>query len=272
MSDWETVGSSNDGWEDVGGWETVSPKKRDTTLSEDFGIGMANVASPLIKWGGLVAGASAGLVGADETQDKIYKGMEDTLKSTQDYWVPKDAEQQTFLGKAWSVGSTLPMQLLSFPFSSADTGKTAVDAGEDGSWGGAAQGAAALDTLGNLAGVVLPGAIGGSLLKKFASGAAINAAQETYIKKAIQNSLETEKGKKAFEPTWEGAALAGIVGGPMGMAVPSRKGNEPTAKPPITEVDKVDPSIKADGLTTSSGELVLLNRAYNSSLDKLSNI
>jgi len=272
MSDWETVGSSNDGWEDVGGWETVSPKKRDTTLSEDFGIGMANVASPLIKFGGLVAGAGAGLVGADETQDKIYKGMEDTLKSTQDYWIPKDAEQQTFGGKATSAISTLPMQLLSFPFSPADTGKTAVDAGEDGSWGGAAGGAVALDTLGNLAGVALPGGMGGSLLKKFASGAAINAAQETYIKKAIQNSLETEKGKKAFEPTWEGAALAGIVGGPMGMATPSRKGTEPTAKPPIPEVDKVDPSIKADGLTASNGELVLLNRAYNSSLDKLSNI
>ena len=43
------------------------PQKRDTTLGEDFGIGMANVASPLIKWGGLVAGGGAGLVGADET-------------------------------------------------------------------------------------------------------------------------------------------------------------------------------------------------------------
>ena len=272
MSDWETVGSSNDGWEDVGGWETVSPKKRDTTLSEDFGIGMANVASPLIKWGGLVAGAGAGLVGADETQDKIYKGMEDTLKSTQDYWVPKDAEQQTFGGKAASVLSTLPMQLLSFPFSPADTGKTLVDAGEDGGWNGTAQGGAALDTLGNLAGVALPGAIGGSLLKKFASGAAINAAQESLVKGAISAQATTEKGKKAFEPTLEGAALAAMVGGPMGMVTPSRKGTEPTAKPPIPEVDKVDPSIKADGLTTSSGELVLLNRAYNSSLDKLSNI
>jgi len=272
MSDWETVGSSNDGWEDVGGWETVSPKKRDTTLSEDFGIGMANVASPLIKWGGLVAGAGAGLVGADETQDKIYKGMEDTLKSTQDYWVPKDAEQQTFGGKAASVLSTLPMQLLSFPFSPADTGKTLVDAGEDGGWNGTAQGGAALDILGNLAGVALPGAIGGSLLKKFASGAAINAAQDSLVKGAISAQATTEKGKKAFEPTLEGAALAAMVGGPMGMVTPSRKGTEPTAKPPIPEVDKVDPSIKADGLTTSSGELVLLNRAYNSSLDKLSNI
>jgi len=248
------------------------PQKRDTTLGEDFGIGMANVASPLIKWGGLVAGAGASLVGADDTQEKIYKGMEDTLKSTQDYWVPKDAEQQTFGGKAASVLSTLPMQLLSFPFSPADTGKTLVDAGEDGSWNGTAQGGAALDTLGNLAGVALPGAIGGSLLKKFASGAAINAAQDSLVKGAISAQAITEKGKKAFEPTLEGAALAAMVGGPMGMVTPSRKGTEPTAKPPIPEVDKVDPSIKADGLTTSNGELVLLNRAYNSSLDKLSNI
>jgi len=260
--------SSND---PLGLFSSESPK-RNTTLGEDFGIGMANAASPLIKWGGLVAGAGAGLVGADETQDKIYKGMEDTLKSTQDYWVPKDAEQQTFGGKAASVLSTLPMQLLSFPFSPADTGKTLVDAGEDGSWNGTAQGGAALDTLGNLAGVALPGAIGGSLLKKFASGAAINAAQDSLVKGAISAQATTEKGKKAFEPTLEGAALAAMVGGPMGMVTPSRKGTEPPAKPPSTEVDKVDPSIKADGLTTSSGELVLLNRAYNSSLDKLNNI
>jgi hypothetical protein len=36
MADWETVGKTNDGWEDAGGWETVSPAKRKTTIGEDL--------------------------------------------------------------------------------------------------------------------------------------------------------------------------------------------------------------------------------------------
>ena len=245
--------------------------KRDTTKMEDFQIGLHNAAAPVVKWGGMVAGAIPSYLGDTETADKIYKGTDETLKSMEDYWVPKDAEQKTFGGKALSVGTTLPQQLLSFPFSPADTGKTLVDAGEDGGWNSSAQGGAALDTLGNMVGVALPGSLGGSLLKKFGSGAAINALQDTVVKQAISAQATTEKGKKAFEPTVEGAALAAMVGGPMGMLSPSKPQVGET-KPPAPVVDKTDPSIKAPGHVPSTGELTMLNRVYQSSLDKIANI
>ena len=88
--------------------------KRDTTKMEDFQIGLHNAAAPVVKWGGMVAGAIPSYLGDTETADKIYKGTDETLKSMEDYWVPKDAEQKTFGGKALSVGTTLPQQLLSF--------------------------------------------------------------------------------------------------------------------------------------------------------------
>ena len=245
--------------------------KRDTTKMEDFQIGLHNAAAPVVKWGGMVAGAIPSYLGDTETADKIYKGTDETLKSMEDYWVPKDAEQKTFGGKALSVGTTLPQQLLSFPFSPADTGKTLVDAGEDGSWNGSAQGGAALDTLGNLVGVALPGSLGGGLLKKFGSGAAINALQDTAVKQAISAQATTEKGKKAFEPTVESAALAAMVGGPMGTLSPSKPQISET-KPPAPIVDKTDPSIKTNSYVPSSGELTMLKRVYDSSLDKIANI
>lgn len=245
--------------------------KRDTTKMEDFQIGLHNAAAPVVKWGGMVAGAVPSYLGDTETADKIYKGMDETLKSMEDYWVPKDAEQKTFGGKALSVGTTLPQQLLSFPFSPADTGKTLVDAGEDGSWNGSAQGGAALDTLGNLVGVALPGSMGGSLLKKFATGAASNALQDTAVKQAISAQAKTEAGQKAFEPSMESAALAAMVGGPMGMLSPSKPQVGET-KPPVPPVDKTDPSIKTNSYVPSSGELTMLKRVYDSSLDKIANI
>jgi len=271
MAEWETVGKSDDGWEDIDGWETVSPKKRDTTKVEDYQIGLYNAAAPVVKWGGMVAGAVPSYLGDTETADKIYKGMDETLKSMEDYWVPKDAEQKTFGGKALSVGTTLPQQLLSFPFSPAETGKTLVDAGEDGGWNGTAQGGAALDTLGNVVGVALPGSVGGSLIKKFITGAISNAVQDTAVKQAISAQAKTETGQKAFEPTVESAALAAMVGGPMGTLSPSKPQISET-KPPAPIVDKTDPSIKTNSYVPSSGELTMLKRVYDSSLDKIANI
>lgn len=244
------------------------PQKRNTTFGEDLSIGLNNAAAPVVKFGGLVAGAGAGLVGADGVQESIYKGMDEQLKSMENYWVPKDAEQN-FTGKAIGTVGTLPMQLLSFPFSPADTGKEMVDAGETTS---KAMDAAAIDTLMNTAGVALPGAIGGSLLKKFVTGAGINAAQETYTKKVINTIAETEKAKEKFKPTLEGAALSAIVGGPLGMATPSRTSAAPTAVPVKDPINKVDPSMQSSNQTPSDGEITMLTRVYKSSISKIENI
>lgn len=249
--------------------QSQKPAKRKTTLAEDFGIGLHNAAAPVVKFGGMVAGAVPSYLGQTDAADTVYKKMDETLKSMEDYWVPKDAEQD-FGGKAASILTTLPQQLVSFPFSPAETGKTLVDLGEDGGWNSDAQGAAALDTLGNLAGVALPGAVGGSLLKKFATGAGINAAQETYMKQAIQNIAKTEEGKKAFEPTLEGAALAAMVGGPLGAVTPSQR--QPVAQPKPSVLDKTDPSMKPSGHVPSEGEMKMLEMVHRNSKDSLVNL
>lgn len=234
----------------------TKPQKRNTTVAEDLQIGLHNAAAPIVKWAGMVGGAVPSYLGKQDAADSVYKTMDETLKSMEDYWVPKDAEQKTFAGKAIGTIGTLPMQLVSFPFSPADTGKTLVDAGEDGSWNSAAQGGAMLDTLGNVAGVALPGAIGGNLAKKFVSGAAINAGQETFMKKAIQNVAETEKGKAAFEPTWEGAGLAAITGGPMGMLTPSMNKTVDTQPNPYNrKADTTEPQVEAKAMTDVDNQI-----------------
>jgi len=234
-----------------------SSNKRNTSVFEDFKIGLNNAAQPVAKWTGMVAGAGARYLGAEDTSDAIFKKTDELTKSMEDYWVPKDAEQKTFAGKAIGTALTLPQQLVAFPFSPAETGKTLVDAGEDGSWNGNAQGAAMLDTLGNTAGVALPGAVGGGLLKKFVSGAAINAGQETFMKKAIQNIATTEKGKAAFEPTLEGAGLAAIVGGPLGMLTPNAsKTLSDTRNPYIDKrIDTKAPEVEAKAMTDVDNQI-----------------
>lgn len=234
-----------------------SSNKRNTSIFEDFKVGLNSAAQPVAKWAGMVAGAVPSYLGDTETADSIYKKTDELTKSMEDYWVPKDAEQKTFAGKAIGTVASLPQQLLAFPFSPAETGKTLVDAGEDGSWNGNVQGAAMLDTLGNTAGVALPGAVGGGLLKKFVSGAAINAGQETFMKKAIQNTATTEKGKAAFEPTLEGAGLAAIVGGPMGMLTPNApKTLSDTRNPYIDKrIDTKAPEVEAKAMTDVDNQI-----------------
>ena len=265
MSGWETVSKSNDGWEDVGGWETVSPEKRKTTLGEDFKIGGAGIANTLTKATGLAAGGIASALGATERADSIYKFMEDRIAQTNKELIPNDAEQ-TFGGKVASVLTTLPGQLVAMPFSPADTGQTLIKNDEPI---GSAVAGTLIDTIGNVAGVGLPGGVGKTVLQKLGSGFGINAAQEYATKSAIQGIAETEKSRKEFAPAIEGAAIAGLVGAPFGL-MGGKKTDTP--KPQVDPIDKTDPSIKAPGHVPSTGELTMLNRVYQSSLEKISNI
>lgn len=245
-----------------------SKPKRKTTVGEDLGIGLYNAAAPVVKFGGMVAGAVPSYLGQTGAADTVYNKMDETLKSMQDYWVPKDAEQD-FKGKAIGTIGTIPMQMLSFPFSPADTGKELVDAGETLE---KATGGAMVDTLGNTLGVALPGAIGGNLIKKFVSGAAINAAQDVATKAGIQEMAQTKEAKEKFAPSWEGAALAAMVGGPMGMVSPSTKSSTPQTDIPSPKVDKTDPSIKTDSHVPSAGEIELLHRVHRNAEDSLKTI
>jgi len=107
------------------------------------------------------------------------------------------------------VISAIP-QIPAFPLSPFVTGKQAVDMGESA---GTAQKAALIDTVGNLAGVALPGWLGGGVAKRFVTGAGINAAQDVTTRKAIQEVVQTPEAKEAMGPSLESAALSGVIGG-----------------------------------------------------------
>ena len=137
--------------------------------------------------------------------------------------------------------STLPAQLVAMPFSPADTGMKAIEAGETVD---SAQKSALIDTLGNTAGVALPASMGGNLLKRMATGAAGNVAQDVAVREAIQGVSDTKEMKQQFENTPETMALSGILGAGFGM-LPSGKPNTITPDAGTREM----PNVKADKIS-----------------------
>lgn len=248
MSSWETVGSSNDGWEDVGGWETVSPTKRNTTFLENVGIGLKDAAIPVVKAAHLIGGGAFGALGADELRDASYKQMEETTKNMEDYWTPKDAEQN-FIGKLTGTVATLPAQMLAMPFSAADTGQRMVQAGESIE---NAQKATLIDTAGNVAGIALPASMSGGLATRVLTGAGGNMAQDYLTRKAIQGVAETPEMQKHWENTPETLAMSGILGGGFGAigSTPTKTKTDgdttPTKENPYTSVAKEKAPVEYD--------------------------
>lgn len=242
--------------------QSKTPEKRKTTVLENFGIGLNQAAQPFVKAGGLIGGGIADAVGATDAADSIYKGMEDLSSSMNEYWNPADAEQ-SFGGKLSGMVGTLPAQLLAMPLSPFDTGQSMIAAGEDLS---TAQAGTALDTVGNVAGVMLPGMIGKSALTKMASGAGINVAQDVGVRKAIQGIADTETIKKQFEPTAETSTLAGILGAGTGALHHLNRGDGGQVQPTR---QKEQPKQEPTDTASSLNELDLLNRSYTQTQDKL---
>lgn len=188
------------------------PKKRKTTLAENVGISLNTAAQPFVKAAGLLAGGLASAVGATDTADSIYKTMEDTTKSMDEYWNPKDAEQ-SFGGKLQGMGMTLPAQMLGMLASPFDTAQTAIQSGETQNKALAATG---IDTIGNMAGLALPAGVGKGLIKQAISGAVGNAAQDVATRAAISSISDTKGMQEKFEPNAESAAIAGMLGAGFG--------------------------------------------------------
>ena len=187
-------------------------EKRKTTLAENVGISLNTAAQPFVKGAGLLAGGLASAVGATDTADSIYKTMEDTTKSMDEYWNPKDAEQ-SFGGKLQGMGMTLPAQMLGMLASPFDTAQTAVQSGETQN---KAQLATGIDILGNIAGLALPAGMGKGLIKQVVSGAVGNAAQDVATRAAISGISDTKGMQEKFEPNAESAAIAGMIGAGFG--------------------------------------------------------
>jgi len=188
----------------------------------------ANMGTTADTAGSLIAGGLSSLVGATDTADSIYKSMEERAASRK-LWANPDNEEIGFGGKVAGALATLPMQIAGAGLSSAETGKTLLDAGE--TLGTAGKGAA-IDAAGNVAGMILPGFKQGSMAVRGATGFGANAAQDYATKAAIQSMANTEAGKRAFEPTLEDAAVSGMLGGTA--AVVGGK-NKPQAKSKIVE-------------------------------------
>jgi len=188
-------------------------QKRKTTLTENVGMSLNQAAQPFVKAAGLLGGGLASAVGATDTADTIYKGMEDQISSMDEYWNPKDAEQ-SFGGKLQGIGMTLPAQMMAMIASPFDTGQSAVKAGETLPTALAATG---IDTVGNMVGVGLPGSVGKGMLKQAVSGAGINAAQDLATRAAISGISDTKEMKEKFEPTAESATIAGMLGVGFGV-------------------------------------------------------
>ncbi len=213
LSDDDLIALSNknyDALSDDGLVFLASQKKRSPTFGENFGIALNQAAQPFVKASGLIAGGAAGLLGRDEAQESIYKGMENVSKSMENYWVPKDVEQ-SFGDKLTGAAATLPVQMAGMLFSPAETGKTFVDNGESLD---AAQKAALLDTAGNVAGLMFNPT--GKLLPTMAKGAGMNASQDVLSKLAISGVAEKKETQEQFKPTLESAAISGIIGGGFG--------------------------------------------------------
>lgn len=233
--------------------------KPETTWGEDFGIGLNSAAQPVVKAAGMIGGMAANALLPDGVQDSIYKQMDETSKSMEDYWVPKGKEQ-SFGGKVTSAVSTLPAQLLAMPFSPFDTGKTSIDNGESMK---SAVRNTLIDTAGNVAGAALPGAVGKGLVTKLGSAFGINAAQDYATKYGIQQSSETAANKKHFQPTLEDAAVAGIVGTPFGLAGGKKAATkEPDAKPTAEPLPPHQDFNRGPNGEVSTGELHLIEVAH----------
>jgi hypothetical protein len=177
------------------------------------GAGIGNMADTALS---TLAGSVAALAGDKEAALSIDEEMRNR-RAIRSKWYT----DPSFAEKAVGIVGTLPAQMVGMGLSPAETALIAKDAGESNT---NVLKAAATDAAFNTIGMVIPGFKQGSLAVRAGTGAAVNAGQDYASKLAIQQMLETEQGKQAFQPTLEDAALAGVIGGGLGAAL----GRSPT--------------------------------------------
>ena len=207
-------------------------------LKSTFDVGISMPAAGL-----------AGLFGDTAGQEDIFKKMNERVAARK-----KEAEgpDPGFLGRLAGVAVTLPAQIAAMPFSPAETAKQFVDQGESLRRAYAAQG---IDTLGNIAGLALPASLPGKLGARVATGGGINATQDTLTRLGIAGTAQNQVTKDMFAPSWETAALSGVVGGGAGALLGKQKQKQLTPTKDMSAivsefktgkpVEAVDPATKA---------------------------
>lgn len=229
---------------------------QETTYGEDAKIGWAQTGKLISDAAEVGVSGMMGLLdklpGADtEGNQRRFENIHaagEANKKALDEWSNPDNKEQTFGGKAFSLGASLPGQIAAMPFSPAQTGKEFIDAGETLD---RAQTASLIDTTGNVVGFGLPGAIGKTFGKKVLTGFGINAAQDAATREAISSVADTDKMRGQFAPTVETTALAGMLGAGLGAVSPS-SGKGETA-PPVPKEKTEEP-----GMSLAMGEKELV--------------
>ena len=214
-----------------------TPQK--TNWREDLGMGVASAKNTADTAFSLSYGGLANLFSEKKAAD-IYESMQKRLEARTKEANP-EGKEQSFGGK---VISALP-NILTYPLSPFETGKTAVDTGESL---GKAQTMAGIDTLGNMAGLALPGALGGKLLTKAATGGAINAAQDYATRSAFSAIADKQETKDVLGPSAESAGLSFVMGGVLGPMSPSKKSK--TIPKPITPAQTIADIVAAEKTTS----------------------
>jgi hypothetical protein len=204
-----------DGFEEVGAKAPPSFLKRLGTALHTANEQAANLIDTGIS---LPAGALAGLF-SEEERDKVFREMDERKKTRLKNANPDNMELGTTEKVLGAIG-TLPVQLLGFPFSPADTGTTMVQEGESLP---RALAGTAIDTVGNMVGVALPGAIGVTRGGKIVSGALINAGQDVATRSAIAGVAEKDSTKELLGPSLDSALTSAVIGGGLGGISPSAR-------------------------------------------------
>lgn len=220
------------------GFDLTSAKPvEETSLLEDIKISAAGAGETLDRFGTGLEIALKNLYDKDAAE-KAYNELQDRNKKRQQFANP-DNKKQSFGGKVAGTVSTLPLQLLTFPFSPATTGQTMLEQDESL---GSAVGGTLVDTLGNIAGVALPGATGVTIPGKAVSGALINAGQDVLTRSAIAALANKQSTKDLLGPSVENAALSAIIGAGLGPLSPSKK-NQKVVDDPNKRLNNIKPLV-----------------------------
>lgn len=225
-------------------------EKKKTNWKEDIATSFAGVGNTFDTLGTLAWSLPA----SEKRKDEMYGNLNQRIKQ-RNQWANPEEKEQDFSDKVIGTLATLPMSMLAMSASPVETGKTFLDQGESL---GRAYGAAGLDMAGNIAGIMLP-MPGATKLAKGASNAAINAAQDTATRYGISGMAENETTKKIFDPTWETAALSGIVGAGFGVAQKTAPKKKVVQPKPVSDIEATVASFKKPEVQADPGAKAMEN-------------
>jgi len=150
--------------------------------------GLKNTADTGIS---MPAAGLAGVFGDTKGQEEIFRALNERRAGRdKEATSGMGAVEPGFAGKLAGVAATFAAQIAAMPVSGIETMQQFIDQGESLPRAYAAGG---IDTAGNVAGLMLPGVMQGGKLMRAASGAGINAAQDTATRAAISGSLVGQK-------------------------------------------------------------------------------